>query len=202
MSLEVAPQVHVLARVALALLGHRLDHRHQVVPGVLLDLLDPLHADDVEARDPGDLVGGFLRYGPEGRVCAGQGGLHLHLVEDAALLAEDGLHVFAAVAVVKGTDVAHVDRVRGLILNINYMRRHPASPADGSGYIEPGPCGDEVLPDNVPLLLCLGACVTRYGNPYKGNIDSRSRKWVMLSIMRCENLWKILWRKFSSRILR
>ena len=100
-------EVDVLAGVPLALLGHRLDHGHQIVAGLLLDLLDPVDADDVEARHAGDLVRGGLGDRPKGRMRPGEGGLHEHLDPDAAILAEYGLHIVAAVTVVQGTDVAH-----------------------------------------------------------------------------------------------
>ena len=38
-------EVNVLAGGSLALLGHGLDHGHEVVVGELLDLLDPLNFD-------------------------------------------------------------------------------------------------------------------------------------------------------------
>ena len=100
----------VLAGIPLALLGHGLDHGHEVVAGLRLDLLDPVDADDFQRRRAGDLVGRRLRDGAERGVRPGEGGLDEHLVAYAAVLAEDILHVLATVPVVQGTDVAHLNR--------------------------------------------------------------------------------------------
>ena len=102
--------MHVFSGVAGALLGHRLDHGHEVVPGLLLDLLDPAYADRSGTGHAGYLVGIGLGYGAERGVRSGQGGFHVHLVLYAALLAEDRLHTLASVSVVKGADVAHRNR--------------------------------------------------------------------------------------------
>ena len=102
--------VNELAGITLALLGHGLDHGHEVVPGILLDLLDPIDIHDIKAGDACDLLCLLLGDRAERGMCPCQSCLYIHLVLEAALFVEYGFHVFAAVSVIEGTQVAHLNQ--------------------------------------------------------------------------------------------
>jgi hypothetical protein len=82
-------------------LGHGLRERHDVVPSLLLDLVDSIRCDNPRIRDIGYLVVVFSTDSPELAVCPDEGPFDLEMTRVPTFSGPDVLGLIATVSIVQ-----------------------------------------------------------------------------------------------------